>query len=165
MAADRIGIESANLVHFPLHKWKTKSVLELLSAKVVVEELEDRIPVNTPLLHSIHNEGFKNPVLLMQNGWPIAGGQRLRVCQKILAKNPDWNCSVTVCQLEADEWNWAYLWPELEFRDKVIAVYFQMIELVFKSRYYTFDKAADGTEMTYYEELGDRMNWKHNGKD
>jgi len=164
MAADRIGKESAELVTFPLHTWKIETIGSLLDAEVVSKELRYRIPVNTPLMHSIHGEGFKNPVLLMKNGWPIAGGQRLRVCQKILKKNPDWNCAVHVCQLTQDDWNWAYLWPEIEFRDKMIAVYFQMIELVFKSKYYNFDKAADGTEMTYYEELGDRMKWNHKGK-
>jgi len=38
-----------------------------------------------------------------------------------------------------------------------------LIELVFKSLYYRHDKSGDGTDMTVYEDLGDRMKWNHTG--
>lgn len=163
MASDRIGKTSAKLVHFPKCHWYTSDATTLLKNETVEKELESRIPINTPLLHSIHAEGFLNPVLLAKSGWPIAGGQRLRVCAQIIKKNPQWNCNIEVCQLYEDEWNMFYLWPDKEFRDKTIAVYFQMIELVFKSLYYRHDKSGDGTDMTVYEDLGDRMKWNHTG--
>lgn len=164
MASDRISKKTAELVHFPKCHWYSCDVRQLLANETVKKNLEKRIPINTPLLHSIHTDGFMNPILIGKNGWPIAGGQRLRVCVQILKKNPDWKCEVEVCELYHDEYNMFYLWPEVEFRDKVIAVYFQMVELVFKSLYYNHDKSRDGTEMTVYEDLGDRMKWNHKGK-
>jgi len=55
-----------------------------------------------------------------------------------------------------------YLWGDKEFVNKAVAIYFQMVELVFKSLYYKHDKNATGVEMTYYEDLGDKLKWKNN---
>jgi hypothetical protein len=162
MASDRISKKTARLVHFPQHMWYHCDVTELLETEVVKTQLEKRIPINTPLMSSIKEEGFKNPVLLMKNGWAIAGGQRLRVCAEIIKTNPEWTCEVEVCQFENDEWNMFYLWGDKDFTNKAIAIYFQMVELVFKSLYYGSDKSKDGTEMTYYEDLGDKLKWNNN---
>jgi hypothetical protein len=162
LASDRISKKTAKLVHFPAHHWYHCDISQLLNNKVVQEQLEKRIPINEPLMKSIHAEGFKNPVLLMKSGWAIAGGQRLRVCAEILKSDPNWNCEVEVCQFENDEWNMFYLWGDKEFVNKAVAIYFQMVELVFKSLYYKHDKNATGVEMTYYEDLGDKLKWNHN---
>ena len=74
LASDRISKKTAELVHFPKHSWYTTKVSKLLETKIVEEQLEKRIPVNEPLMKSIHAEKFKNPVLLMKSGWAIAGG-------------------------------------------------------------------------------------------
>ena len=55
-----------------------------------------------------------------------------------------------------------YLWGDKEFVNKTVAIYFQMIELVFKSLYYDFDKDSEGIDMTYFEDLGDQLKWKNN---
>ena len=162
MASDRISKKTAKLVHFPAHFWYNAKVSELLEVKIVKEQLEKRIPVNEPLLKSIRAEKFKNPILLMKSGWAIAGGQRLRVCAEIRKTDPKWDADVRVCHLKADECNMFYLWGDKEFVNNTVAIYFQMIELVFKSLYYKFDKDSEGTDMTYFEDLGDQLKWKNN---
>ena len=45
---------------------------------------------------------------------------------------------------------------------KALAIQFQMWELVFKSEWYTEEKTESGTDMRFYEELGDTLKgWKH----
>ena len=36
-----------------------------------------------------------------------------------------------------------------------------MQEAVFKTRFYEHDVDSDGTKMTEYEDLGDKLKWKH----
>jgi len=162
LASDRISKKTAKLIHFPEHSWYTTKVSKLLETKIVKEQLEKRIPVNEPLMKSIHAEKFKNPILLMKSGWAIAGGQRLRVCAEIRKTEPEWDAEVKVCHLKSDEWNMFYLWGDKEFVNKTVAIYFQMIELVFKSLHYDFDKDSEGVDMTYFEDLGDKLKWKNN---
>ena len=50
---------------------------------------------------------------------------------------------------------------EKEFRDKAIAIWFQMVELAWKSRYYDYDKDSKGTLMTEFEEI-DEIHWSGN---
>ena len=38
-----------------------------------------------------------------------------------------------------------------------------MQEAVFKTRFYEHEVDSDGTKMTEYEDLGDKLKWKHNG--
>ena len=38
-----------------------------------------------------------------------------------------------------------------------------MQEAVFKTRFYEHDVDSDGTKMTEYEDLGDKLKWKHDG--
>ena len=97
MASDRISKKTAELVYFPKHNWYKCDATELLCNDTVEKNLHKRIPVNTPLMHSIYSDGIMNPVLLAKNGWPIAGGQRLRVCLEIRKKHPNWDCEVEVC--------------------------------------------------------------------
>jgi hypothetical protein len=36
-----------------------------------------------------------------------------------------------------------------------------MQEAVFKTRFYEHETDSDGTRMTEYEDLGDKLKWKH----
>ena len=49
-----------------------------------------------------------------------------------------------------------------EFRNKAIAIWFQMVELAWKSKYYEHEEDPSGTKMTEFEELGDQLKgWSH----
>ena len=49
--------------------------------------------------------------------------------------------------------------------DKAIAIWFQMQEVVFKSLYYSHEADGQGTKMTDYEDLGEKLKWKHDRTD
>jgi hypothetical protein len=111
-------------------------------------------------MESILENDMLNPLLVMNNYWPIAGSQRLRAVYEInKTKRISWE--VKIHRFEEDWWNMYYLWPEKEFVNKAVAVWFQMVELAWKSKYYT--RETDGkTKMTEFEELGDKLQgWKH----
>ena len=60
--------------------------------------------------------------------------------------------------------NLYYLWGDIEERDRIIAITFQLWELVFKSLYYGAGTTETGVDMTYYEDLGEELKWKLNEK-
>lgn len=164
MAADRIGRETAHMVPLPPHSWQYKKVGWLLEQEKIKENIRN-VPENKPLEESLREHGMLNPILCMPNWWPIAGSQRLRVLSDLVKQFPtinDWE--INVCTFDEEYWLIWYLWGDLDFRDKAVAITFQMYELVWKSRYYRFDKDPDGTEMTYFEALGDELEWKHSGR-
>ena len=97
----------------------------------------------------------------MKSWYPIAGSQRLRAVQIIKETNPDFNLNITVHRFLDDWHNCYYLWPDEEFRSQAIAIWFQMQEAVFKTRFYEHEVDSDGTKMTEYEDLGDKLKWKH----
>jgi hypothetical protein len=97
----------------------------------------------------------------MKSWYPIAGSQRLRAVQILKETNPDFNLDVTVHRFLDDWHNCYYLWPDEKFRADAIAIWFQMQEAVFKTRFYEHDTDSDGTKMTEYEDLGDKLKWKH----
>ena len=68
---------------------------------------------------------------------------------------------VRVCRIDKEYWLLWYLWGEKDFRDKAVAVYFQMLELVWKSRYYEDEVDPSGVPMIDFEKLGDELDWKH----
>ena len=49
-----------------------------------------------------------------------------------------------------------YLWGDKAERDRIVAIWFQMAELVWKSMYY-----EDDPKFKEYERLGDALPWKH----
>ena len=126
---------------------------ELLSKEINKIELTNRVPVNTPLLASVEREGFKNPFLCMNNYWCIAGSQRLRVAHAIRQETPSWDAVVTVYKLLEHPWEPLHLWHQ----NQLVAIYLQMLELMFKSLYYPHNSDEVGNDMTWYEELGDRL--------
>lgn len=153
MAYDRIDPREARTIWFPKFTVEHMTASELLSKEINQLELTNRVPVNTPLLASVEREGFKNPFLCMNNYWCIAGSQRLRVAHAIREENSSWDAVVTVYKLLEHPWEPLHLWKH----EQLVAIYFQMLELVFKSLYYPYDTDDEGNDMIWYEELGDRL--------
>ena len=167
MAADRISKETAELVALPPYTWETRSVKFLLNQKKIYQNIE-RVPINQPLYDSIEKHGIESPILCMPNYYPIAGSQRMRVMWEIVRKHQDgWmfkTMNVKVCRFEKEWWNMFYLWGDKKERDRMIAIWFQMVELAWKSKYYEHETDPSGKKMTDFEELGDKLQWKHNKK-
>ena len=167
MAADRISKKTAELVALPPYTWETRSVKFLLNQKKIYQNIE-RVPLNEPLYNSILKHGIESPILCMPNYYPIAGSQRMRVMWEIVRKHHDgWmfkTMNVKVCRFEKEWWNMFYLWGDKKERDRMIAIWFQMVELAWKSKYYEHETDPSGKKMTDFEELGDKLKWKHNKK-
>ena len=152
MADDRVKRETAELVPLPPHTWYVRTVGWLLEQDKVKENIRN-VPENEPLKEALRKEGVRSPLLCMPNWYPIAGSQRLRV----LSELPElWEQEVRVCKFDKEWWLIYYLWGDKEFRDKAVAVWFQMAELVWKSMYY-----EDDPKFREYERLGDELPWKH----
>ena len=160
MASDRIGGKAAELVAVPPYEIIFTTTDRLLTEPTVAQNIHN-VPANEPLIASIKENGIKNPFLCMKSWYPIAGSQRLRAVQILKESNPNFNLNVTVHRFLEDWWNCYYLWPDEKFRADAIAIWFQMQEAVFKTRFYEHDVDSDGTKMTEYEDLGDKLKWKH----
>ena len=162
MASDRIGKRSANLVALPPHEWKTYSASTILEKDVVAENIEN-IPVNEPLMESLLAEGMHNPILCLSTYWPIAGGQRMRAIHEIRKQDKGFDIhDMQVMRFTEPYHNLYYLWGDIEERNRIIAITFQLWELVFKSLYYDAGTTETGVDMTYYEDLGEELKWKLN---
>ena len=164
MASDRIGKTAADLVAVPPYEVRYTTTDRLLLEPTVAENIHN-VPANEPLIASIKENGIKNPFLLMKSWYPIAGSQRLRAVQVIKETNPDFNLNVTVHRFLEDWHNCFYLWSDEKFRADAIAIWFQMQEVVFKSNFYEHTVDKDGTKMTEYEDLGEKLKWKHDRTD
>ena len=162
MASDRIGQKSANLVGVPPFEIRQVTTDFMLSQPQVAENIM-QVPLNKKLMYSIRENGIKNPHLCMKQWYPLAGSQRLRAVAQIKKYNKDFNLNITVHRFLEDWHNCFYLWPDEEFRSKAIAVWFQTQEVVFKSLYYTETNDRDGTLMTEYEDIGEKLKWKRDG--
>ena len=156
MAADRISRGTAELIPMPPHTWYVRTIEWLLQQPKVKENIK-AVPLNEPLLESLKEHGMKAPILVMPNWYPIAGSQRLRAMSELEDKEQQ----IRICRIDKEYWLLWYLWGDKEFRDKAVAVYFQMLELVWKSRYYEDELDPGGTPMTDFEKLGDELEWKH----
>ena len=157
MADDRVSRETAELVPLPGHTWYVRKIGWLLSHPKVQENIES-VPLNEKLKESLEKHGVKSPVLTMPNWYPIAGSQRLRCLQEIPAL---WEQEIRVCKFDKEWWLLYYLWGDTEFRNKAVAVWFQMAELIWKSMYYQNETDPDGVEMRLFERIGDELEWKH----
>ena len=156
MAADRISRGTAELIPMPPHTWYVRSIGWLLEQPKVKENIMN-VPLNEPLLESLQEHGMKAPILVMPNWYPIAGSQRLRAMSELEDKEQQ----IRICRIDKEYWLLCYLWSDKDFRDKAVAIYFQMLELVWKSRYYEDEVDPSGTPMTDFEKLGDELEWKH----
>ena len=160
MASDRIGGKAAELVAVPPYEIIFTTTDRLLVEPTVAQNIHN-VPANEPLIASIKENGIKNPFLAMKSWYPIAGSQRLRAVQILKETDPDFNLDVTVHRFLDDWHNCYYLWPDEKFRADAIAIWFQMQEAVFKTRFYEHETDSDGTRMTEYEDLGDKLKWNH----
>ena len=163
MVSDRVGRTSANLVAVPPFEVRKVTTNFVLKQETVDRNIES-VPLNEPLVESIRNEGMKNPILTMANWYQLAGSQRLRAVAHIKETDPDFDLNITVHRFLEDYHNVFYLWSDKEFRDKAIAIWFQLQELVFKSLYYEHEVDGQGVKMTDYEDLGEELKWKHDNE-
>ena len=163
MASDRIGQKSAKLVGVPPFEIRQVTTDFMLSQPQVAENIME-VPLNKKLMYSIRENGIKNPHLCMKQWYPLAGSQRLRAVAQIKKYNKDFNLNITVHRFLEDWHNCFYLWPDEEFRSKAIAIWFQTQEVVFKSLHYKDDIDKDGTKMTEYEDIGEKLKWKRDGR-
>jgi len=152
VADDRVSRQTAELVPLPPHTWYVRTIGWLLEQEKVKENIMN-VPPNEPLREALKNEGVRSPFLCMPNWYPIAGSQRLRV----LSELPElWEQEVRVCRFNEEWWLMFYLWGDKVERDRIVAIWFQMAELVWKSMYYENDP-----KFKEYERLGDTLPWKH----
>ena len=163
MASDRIGQTSAELVGVPPFEIRKVTTDFMLSQPQVAENIM-QVPVNETLMESIRKHGITNPLLCMKQWYPLAGSQRLRAAAEIKKQYPNFCVDVTIHSFLEDWHNCFYLWPDEEFRSKAIAIWFQTQEVVFKSLYYTQEIDKDGTKMTQYEDIGEQLKWKRDGR-
>ena len=165
MASDRIGTKAAELVAVPPFEVRAITTNFILAQPTVAENIRN-VPLNKPLVDSILREGIKNPHLCMKSWYPIAGSQRIRAVAHIRDNiDENYNLNITVHRFLEDYHNVYYLWSDKEFRDKAIAIWFQMQEVVFKSLYYPHEADGQGTKMTDFEDLGEKLKWKHDRTD
>ena len=157
---NRIKKETAELIAFPPTTWYTKSVEWLIKQESFANNFEN-IPVQEELVEDLFKNGIQAPILVMPNWYPICGSQRLRACadiqQKFMGLHPILQQQVRVCRFEKEYWNAFHLWGDVEFRNKAIQVYFQMLEVAFKSIHFIED---DPMRMVKFETEGDKLRWK-----
>lgn len=152
MADDRVSRETAELVPLAPHTWYVRTVGWLLEQEKVKENILN-VPPNETLKEALIKEGVRSPFLVMPNWYPIAGSQRLRVLSEIPELH---NQEVRVCRFDKEWWLHYYLWGDKVERDRCVAIWFQMAELVWKSMYY-----EDDPKFREYERIGDELPWKH----
>lgn len=161
MADDRVSRETAELVPLPPHTWYVRKISWILTQKTVKQNIE-KVPINEPLMESLKEHGMKSPILTMPDWYPIAGSQRLRACAELIKTNPRiGEQEIKVCRFDKQWWLLFYLWGDKDFRDKAVAVWFQMAELVWKSKYYEDETDPSGVSMREFERLGDELEWQH----
>ena len=157
---NRIKKETAELIAFPPVTWYTRPVEWLIEQETFAKNFEN-IPVQEDLVQDLLKNGIQAPMLVMPNWYPICGSQRLRACvdiqQKFMGLHPILKQEVRVCRFDKEYWNAFHLWPDEEFRSKAIQVYFQMLELAFKSMHFIEENPMD---MIKYETEGDKLRWK-----
>tara|TARA_A200000159_G_C7245723_1_gene306532 strand:- start:107 stop:598 length:492 start_codon:yes stop_codon:yes gene_type:complete len=157
---NRITKETAELIAFPPTTWYTKSVDWLLDQETFAQNYTN-IPVQEELVKDLTIEGIHAPMLVLPSWYPVCGSQRLRACMEIrerfMGMHPVLQQQVRVCRFDKEYWNCYQLWPDEEFRSKAIQVYFQMLEVVFKSIHFIED---DPMKMIKFETDGDNLKWK-----
>ena len=157
---NRIKKETAELIAFPPVTWYTRPVEWLIEQETFAANFEN-IPVQEELVQDLLKNGIQAPMLVMPNWYPVCGSQRLRACvdiqQKFMGLHPILKQEVRVCKFDKEYWNAFHLWPDEKFRSKAIQVYFQMLELAFKSMHFIEDNPMD---MIKYETDGDKLRWK-----
>lgn len=165
MAADRISKELAESIPLPTFTIEFQKVKFLLNQKAVSKNIR-KVPLNHELMESIERDGILSPILVMPSYYPIAGSQRLRALLELVQTHPEGytfkDIKIEIHKFEKDWWNLFFLWSDRKEAERMVAIWFQMAELVWKSRYYTETTDSAGTKMTHFETIGDMLKWQHN---
>lgn len=161
MAADRISREAAELVAIPPNTWYVKKINWLLEQPMIRDKIEN-VPVNEKLFESLKKHRMINPILVTQTWYPIVGSQRIRACFELKKIDPEHQIleqQIRVARFEKDYWNMYYLWGDESLRSKAIAIWFQTVELAWKSIHYIHEVDFSGTDMREFERIGDNLKW------
>ena len=162
MANDRIKLDSIESFPLPPMTWYVKKASYLLNKPMVKKNLEEALAINEPLKESILKEGIINPLLVCSTFWPLVGSQRLRAIVELRKENKDFDPIIKFAKIDNSYENMWFLWPNKDFRSAALAVNYQLWELIFKSLYFGESKTKDGTDMRYYETIGDQLSgWKY----
>ena len=168
MASTRIKKETAELVAIPPTEWSVKSIQWLLETDTIKNNIHN-VGLNEPLVESLKRDGMISPILTMPSYYPIVGSQRIRAFQHIKEETPDHSSllqDIRVARFEKEYWNMFYLWKsEDNFQNKAIAVWFQTVELAWKSIHYIDSKDSQGNAMTLFEDIGDKTKWNISEED
>lgn len=158
MASDRITRSTAELVALPPITVVQRTPKELLEMDFV-QKIKDYVPVNVHLLDSIKRDGILNPILVGSDFYPIAGSQRVRCFLELQDDEALMNTPITIHRFDKDYWNVFYLWGDIAERDKIISLWFQLVELAWKSKTYNFTEDSKGLDMKYFESEGHEEGW------
>jgi len=165
VAADRISKELAESIPLPPFTVEFQKVKFLLNQKAIIKNIR-KVPLNHELMESIERDGILSPILTMPSYYPIAGSQRIRALLELVQTHPEGytfkDIKIEVHKFDKDWWNLLFLWSDRKEAERVCAIWFQMAELVWKSKYYTEITDSAGVEMTHFETLGDMLKWQHN---
>ena len=145
--ADKIFLPEMEWVTMPIQDFVDK--LLALHNKLFTESITD-IPVHGPLLESIKNEGLIHPILAQHQWYPMTGNQRLR-CAITLGKDFCKNNEITIARIKHPVWDSIGVWPDKTNIEDFLAMYFECISHVFKSRYNTHATDSTGRDMRSYE--------------
>lgn len=143
--------------HLPSHRWYKKTLKELLSHKVVVENVPS-IPLNEELLESLIKYGFKAPMLVMDSWYPICGSQRLRAAIE-LPESVLESTVIDVMKLDNSVWTPFYFWADKKEGHRCSQILIQQLELVFKSAYMSPEHIG-GINPIHFEVEGDKLHWE-----
>ena len=156
----RISKSTAELIPLPPTEWTVKSI-EWLISQETFQKYYKSIPVNENLKKSIAEYGILSPFLVMPNWYPIVGSQRLRACAELPRGHVVLSQEVRVARFEKEYWTHFHLWGDKEFVSKAIQVYFQTIELAWKSLHYIHGVDPSGKAMDDFEKEGNELKWLH----
>jgi len=160
-AQNRIGKKTADLIALPPMTWYVKPA-EWLAQQETFAANYKSIPVQNELKESIIEHGIKAPMLTMPNWYPITGSQRLRAIQAIREETPDHPIlqqPVRVAKIDHNYWDIFRLWPHCT-ELQLVPIYLQLIEIVWKSRYFIEETSEYRSEMVEFETRGDKLKWQ-----
>ena len=144
---------------WPHHSWHFRSLTHLFHDFEQHNDIEriKEITLNEPLMESIREGGFVNPLLFTHSWYPICGSQRLRAALELTKEERD-STVVRVCRFHQPVWRPLSYWPDKDESIKATQLWFQMAEVAFKSLY-CVGQDNSGTDMLYFEEYGNQLHW------
>jgi len=155
---DRKTAEMLLMESWPEHHWCERSLYFLLNEPKNKAHIPN-IPLNPGLLESVKKHGYVSPFLVINNWYPICGGQRLRVAMELPVKFQK-QTMVKVCRFTKDTWRPYYHWHNQQEGHKAVQMWFQMCEVVFKTLYMG-DADPSGKRLLDFEEEGNLLHWPH----